>query len=155
MTSADLNTWANNFSALRDMLDNYESEAARINPNSPNQGTSQLVAFQYGTCLSMLDLAPWQQKPAWLDAVEFGPTAGNEHKLLASRYVLEATLNHVDNVPLEQARTALRNSADRLEQFATRWAEGGVDSAELDAIATERRALASRAKKAAAAVSQQ
>ncbi len=152
MSSADLNTWASNFSILRGMLDNYESEAAKINPNSPNHGTGQLVAFQYGTCLSMLDVAPWQPKPAWLDAVEFGPTAGNEHKLLASRYVLEATMNHVDSVALEEARTALQSSADRLKQFAARWAENGVDLAELDAIVSERRALAGRAKKAAEAV---
>ncbi|MFD3431282.1 hypothetical protein [Nocardia fluminea] len=154
MSSADLKTWANNFSTLRGMLDNYESEAAKINPNSPNQGTSQLVAFQYGACLSMLDLAPWQQKPSWLEDVEFGTAAGNEHKLLASYYVLEATMNHVDNVPLEEARTALRDSSFRLGVFATRWAEEGVDPDEFNAIADERRAFASRVKDAAAAAGQ-
>ncbi|MBF6518483.1 hypothetical protein IU421_30020 [Nocardia cyriacigeorgica] len=154
MTAADLNAWASNFGILRGMLGDYESESAQINPNSPSKGTSQLVAFQYGTCQGMLDLKPWLPKPSWLDAVDFGPTEGNEHKLLASYYVLSATLQHVDEAPLEEARTTLSDLANRLADIATRWAENGVNADELEQVLAERRALAQRAKDAADRIGQ-
>ncbi|MDN2496599.1 hypothetical protein FHY52_07810 [Nocardia nova] len=154
MSSADLQAWANNFAVLRGSLDNYESEAQQINPFSPNKGVGQMIAFQYGTSLKMLDLSPLVAKPAWLEAEDFGPTDGREHLLLGSRYVLEATMQHADSVPLDTARTTLRNSLKRLEDIATRWAANGVDATELEQIVTERRDLARRAQAAAANLNQ-
>ncbi len=154
MSSADLHTWAQNFAALRESLDNYESQAQQINPQSPHKGVGQMVAFQYGTILRMLDLSPAAAKPAWLDGEDFGPTNGREHLLLASRYVLETTMQYADSVPLEAARTTLGNSLERLKGIATRWAENGVDTAELEQIVTERLDLARRAKAAVANLNQ-
>ncbi|MGW6331525.1 hypothetical protein [Nocardia rhamnosiphila] len=149
MSSADLSAWASNFSVLGGMLDDYETEVAHTNPLFPNRGTGQLVGFQYGTALGMLGLALWVQKPSWLDDPEFGPTAGIEHKLLASHYVLGAIIQYVNDVPLNEARAALRDLADRLSDTAAQWAEDGVDSAEVAQILTERRGLAQRAAAAA------
>lgn len=151
MSSTWLLTWADNFATLRGKLDNYESEALRINPTSRNRGTGQMVGFQYGTSLGMLGLSPFTVKPSWLDAEDFGPTAGKEHLLLASRYVLEATMQYADGTALDPARATLRELLDRLADIATRWAANGVDATELEQIAAERRALARRAKDAAAA----
>jgi hypothetical protein len=146
MSSADLSAWASNFSVLGGMLDDYETEVAHTNPLwFPNRGTGQLVAFQYGTALGMLGLALWVQKPSWLDEPEFGPTAGTEHKLLASHYVLSAIIQYVDDVPLNEARAALRDLADRLSDTAAQWAEDGVNPAEVEQIRTERKELARRA----------
>ncbi|MFI9536091.1 hypothetical protein ACIG56_22925 [Nocardia fusca] len=146
MSSADLSAWASNFSVLGGMLDDYETEVAPTNPLwFPNRGTGQLVAFQYGTALGMLGLALWVQKPSWLDDPEFGPTAGTEHKLLASHYVLSAIIQCVDDVPLNEARAVLRDLADRLSDTAAQWAEDGVNPAEVEQILTERKELARRA----------
>ncbi|MGW4371354.1 hypothetical protein ACWEKT_37515 [Nocardia takedensis] len=150
MAAADLRVWVSNFAVLRGKLDNYEAEADQINPNSPNRGVGQMIGFQYGTIQSMLDLAPFLPKPDWLDGEEFGPTADREHLLLASRYVLEATMQFADGASLDEARTTLRELLDRLEATARSWTENGVDAAELEQIAAERRALARRVKAAAA-----
>lgn len=151
VSSADPSARASNFSVLGGMFDDYEIEAAGINPNSPNRDTGQLVGFQYGTALSMLDLAPWLPKPSWLEGYDFGPTAGKEHKLLSSHYILSATLQHVNAVPLDEARASLRDLTDRLADTAAQWAENGADPAGVEQILTERKRLAQQLVTAATA----
>lgn len=148
-STAQLNTWASNFSQLRTELDGYEdmaTAAAAVDPGAAQRrGVGQLIGFQVGTLLRMaLPLvAQYGPNPPTT------PIPGSEHVQLMGRYFLELTVLKVDEVPFDDARARLGALADRLQDTATRWAAAGVDQAEVEQLATESRELAAKTQAAA------
>ncbi|MEU1523961.1 hypothetical protein ABZ413_17345 [Nocardia rhamnosiphila] len=154
MTGTDLRKWADNFTALRAKVVDYEQELAQIQTTDPTaasrRGPGQVIGFQTGHILHFLGFGPRDGNPPWLmDPTSIDPDR-DQHFILLARYFLELMALRADEpLSLADTRKTLIATLDRVRDLAWKWAKNGVDAAELEVVMTEARELAEKARSAA------